>query len=274
MSRQSSAILISAGQLAQATDAIIVDCRFVLGQPDAGREAYLRGHIPGAHYLDLEEDLSGPVARHGGRHPLPDVRQLTARLASLGIHPGARVVAYDDARFAFAARFWWLLRALGYRPPELLDGGYAGWLAAGGAVEQAVPQPVPCAVPSAEAYRGVVDITALASLQAAGSLLLDSRDPARYAGLEEPLDPVAGHIPGALNLPWQAVSDAQGCLLDDVRLSAHFAGLPEGRPRVVYCGSGVTACVNLFALARTGDESALLYAGSWSDWCSHLTADE
>jgi thiosulfate/3-mercaptopyruvate sulfurtransferase len=214
------------------------------------------------------------VARHGGRHPLPDVRQLTARLASLGIHPGARVVAYDDARFAFAARFWWLLRALGYRPPELLDGGYAGWLADGGAVEQAVPQPVPCAVPSAEVYRGVVDITALASLQAAGSLLLDSRDPARYAGLEEPLDPVAGHIPGALNLPWQAVSDAQGCLLDDARLSAHFAGLPEGRPRVVYCGSGVTACVNLFALARTGDESALLYAGSWSDWCSHLTADE
>jgi thiosulfate/3-mercaptopyruvate sulfurtransferase len=120
----------------------------------------------------------------------------------------------------------------------------------------------------------VVEITALGSLQAAGSPLLDSRDPARYAGLEEPLDPVAGHIPGALNLPWQAVSDAQGFLLDDARLEAHFAGLPEGTPRVVYCGSGVTACVNLFALARAGDESALLYAGSWSDWCSHLMADE
>ena len=272
MSSPSTANLINARALAAVTDAVVVDCRFVLGQPAAGYEDYLRGHIPGAHYLHLERDLSGPVGPHGGRHPLPAAQQLVAKLASLGIAPGTRVVAYDASRFAFAARFWWLLRSLGYRPPELLDGGYAAWLAAGGTSEQCVPQPQPCAVPTVEGYTGVVDIAGLGAMQAASSVLLDSRDPARFAGLEEPLDPVAGHIPGALNMPWQAVSDARGFLLDDRQLAQHFAALPEGAPRVVYCGSGVTACVNLFALARTGDEHALLYAGSWSDWCSYLPA--
>ncbi|MDP4917192.1 MAG: rhodanese-like domain-containing protein, partial [Haliea sp.] len=221
-----TAALISAEQLAEqlaeVVQPVVIDCRFVLGQPAAGREQYLQGHISGAHYLHLEADLSGPVGRHGGRHPLPDPAQLAATLAALGVDKETPVVAYDDSRFAFAARFWWLLRALGYRAPALLNGGYAAWLAAAGAVEQGMsPAAQPCAVPAVTAYRGVVNIQDLAELQAAGAVLVDSRDPARFAGLEEPLDPFAGHIPGAVNLPWQGTSDTQGFLLADAGLKQH-----------------------------------------------------
>ncbi|MEQ8801753.1 MAG: rhodanese-like domain-containing protein, partial [Haliea sp.] len=215
-----------------------------------------------------------PVARHGGRHPLPDPGTLAARLAGLGIGLETPVVAYDDSRFAFAARFWWLLRALGYRPPSLLNGGYQAWVAAGGAVATDVPSPRPCPQPAVGGYAGCCDIGELAQLQAAGAVLLDSREPRRYAGLEEPIDPVAGHIPGALNVPWQRVSDERGHLRDPAALAEHFAAVPGGAPRIVYCGSGVTACVNLYALAQLGDNGALLYPGSWSDWCSYLASPD
>ena len=262
--------MLDAEELVAGVDAVIIDCRFVLGKPGAGYEQYLAGHIPGAHYLHLEDDLSGPGARHGGRHPLPDPGTLAARLAGLGIGLETPVVAYDDSRFAFAARFWWLLRALGYRPPSLLNGGYQAWVAAGGAVATEVPLPRPCSQPAVGDYAGCCDIGELPQLQAAGAVLLDSREPRRYAGLEEPIDPVAGHIPGALNVPWQRVSDERGRLRDPAALTEHFAAVAEGSPRIVYCGSGVTACVNLYALAQLGDNDALLYPGSWSDWCSYL----
>ncbi|QIB66432.1 sulfurtransferase [Kineobactrum salinum] len=262
--------MITATELAADPDCIIVDCRFVLGEPAAGHTAYLRGHIPGAHYLDLERDLSRPAGLHGGRHPLPDAGVLAARLAALGIGPNTEVVAYDDSRLAYAARFWWMLRALGYRAPRLLEGGLAAWVAAGGELSTAVPEPRPCAAPPAASFRGSCDIEALRDLQARGATLLDSREPRRYAGLEEPIDPVAGHIPGALNRCWQEVTDAQGRLRPEPELRAHFGELMEAQPLVVYCGSGVTACVNLYALARLGRDDALLYPGSWSDWCSYL----
>ncbi len=262
--------MLDPAELSAAADAVIVDCRFVLGEPEAGRRHYLEGHIPGAHYLHLEEDLSGPVGRHGGRHPLPAAGKLAAKLAGLGIGLDTPVVAYDDSRFAFAARLWWLMRALGYRPPRLLNGGYQGWLAAGGEAATAVPVPRPCPQPAVGDYQGSCDIDALRQLQAAGAVLLDSREPRRFAGVEEPIDPVAGHIPGALNVPWQRVSDDSGRLRDAKALAAHFAEVPDGPRRIVYCGSGVTACVNLYALAQLGDGEALLYPGSWSDWCSYL----
>ncbi len=262
--------MLDAAELAAGVAAVIVDCRFVLGKPEAGREQYLAGHIPGAHYLHLEEDLSGPLGRHGGRHPLPDPGRLAAKLAGLGIDLETPVVAYDDSRFAFAARFWWLLRALGYRQPRLLDGGYQAWVAAGRAVSTVLPEPEPCPPPPVAEYRGYCTIEELPGLQAAGAALLDSREPRRFAGEEEPIDPVAGHIPGALNVPWQQVSDDRGRLRDAAALAEHFAAVPEGSQRVVYCGSGVTACVNLYALAQLGDNDALLYPGSWSDWCSYL----
>ncbi len=138
------------------------------------------------------------------------------------------------------------------------------------ALSTTVPEPRPCAAPQAASFHGSCDIQALRDLQARGATLLDSREPRRYAGLEEPIDPVAGHIPGALNRCWQEVTDAEGRLRPEPALRAHFGELLEARPLVVYCGSGVTACVNLYALARLGRDDALLYPGSWSDWCSYL----
>lgn len=249
---------------------VIFDCRFALADPQEGRALYQQGHIPGAHYLDLNKDLSGPVGVHGGRHPLPDASVFAGTLARCGVGPGTEVVAYDDSRLAFAARLWWLMRALGYRPPRLLNGGYRAYLATGGAVQSQLPEGRPVAAPPAARYRGVCDIEGVRDAQAGGALLVDSREPRRYAGLEEPIDPVAGHIPGAINRPWQGVTDADGLVLDDTRLRAHWGDAMAAEQLVVYCGSGVTACVNLFSLALLGREDASLYAGSWSDWCSYL----
>lgn len=269
--------MLTAAELMDQTGAVILDCRFSLADPAAGEEAWHEGHIPGAHYLHLERDLSGPVGRHGGRHPLPGPGALAVRLAALGIGRDSEVVVYDDQRFAFAARCWWLLRALGYRPPKLLDGGYAAWLAAGGGVESAATgfagEAGSCPVPAVDGYRGVCDREALMALQAHSATLVDAREERRFLGLEEPIDPVAGHIPGAVNRPWQAVTDAAGFLRSEAELRAHFGDLLQREPLVAYCGSGVTACVNLYALDRLGRGDALLYPGSWSDWCSYLGSE-
>ncbi len=265
-----TAMLIEPAQLLAGRDTVVFDCRFSLADPLEGRRLYEQGHIPGAHYLDLNRDLAGPVGRHGGRHPLPDPAVFAATLARFGVGPRTAVVAYDDSRQAFAARLWWLLRALGYQSPRLLNGGYAAFLKAGG--EPAIDIPVPQSrVPApVTAFSGYCDIEGLRAAQARGALLVDSREPRRYAGLEEPLDPVAGHIPGAINRPWQGVTDAQGTVLDTAALQAHWGEALAAEQLVVYCGSGVTACVNLFSLALLGREDATLYAGSWSDWCSYL----
>ncbi|TGD73994.1 sulfurtransferase [Mangrovimicrobium sediminis] len=269
-------MLIDAEALASAADTpadpILVDCRFDLADPDAGRRAYLAGHIPGARYLDLNRDLSAPPGRHGGRHPLPAPEVFARTLAAHGIGPHSAVVAYDDSRFAYAARLWWIMRELGYRPPLLLDGGYRAWLAAGGAVETGEPDPAAAAAPPAvpDTFGRACDIDGLRELQARGAELVDSREAARYRGEVEPIDPVAGHIPGALNHPWQGVTDVDGFLRDEAALRAHWGERLAAPELVVYCGSGVTACVNLFSLAALGREDAVLYAGSWSDWCSHL----
>jgi thiosulfate/3-mercaptopyruvate sulfurtransferase len=180
------------------------------------------------------------------------------------------VVAYDDSRLAFAARFWWLLRALGYRSPRLLQGGYAAYLQAGG---EASVQPVTAqsvVPPVVSTFSGYCDIDGVRTAQRGGALLVDSREARRYEGLEEPIDPVAGHIPGAINRPWQGVTDASGRVLDRHALAAHWGDALAAENLVVYCGSGVTACVNLFSLQQLGRGDALLYAGSWSDWCSYI----
>ncbi len=253
--------------------AIIVDCRFSLADPEAGRRAWESGHVPGAFYLDLNRDLSGPTGRHGGRHPLPDAQDFANTLAGLGIHRGSNVIAYDDSGFAFAARLWWMMRSLGYRPPRLLDGGYSAWLALGHAPETAVPIPDPCESPDIGHFTGVVDSAGVRDAQARGAWLVDAREPRRYRGEEENIDPVAGHIPGALNRPWQSMSDDTGRLLGDTALREQLGEVLEAPELVVYCGSGVTACVDLFALDRAGRDDALLYGGSWSDWCSYLEPD-
>ncbi len=262
--------LIQPADLASSAGSVILDCRFSLADPGRGRADYLAGHVPGAHYLHLEEDLSGPVGPHGGRHPLPDPARFAATLARLGVGPGTGVIAYDDSGLAFSARLWWMMRSLGYRPPRLLDGGYRGFLDAGGTPETAVPAPRPCTPAAVSGFAGCCDIAGLRQLQGEGALLVDSREERRYLGLEEPIDPVAGHIPGAVNRPWASVTSAAGRVLDEAGLRAHWGEALDAGRLVVYCGSGVTACVNLFSLALLGRDDATLYAGSWSDWCSFL----
>ena len=263
-------MLIEADELLATSSQVVIDCRFSLLGPTAGRALYRAGHIPGAHYIDLNEDMAAPVAGHGGRHPLPEPQRFAALLARLGVGPETEVVAYDDSRFAFAARLWWLMRSLGFRPPRLLNGGYQAFLTAGGVPQEAVPVPVATTASSLAAFSGYCDIAGLRELQGQGAGLVDSREERRYQGIEELIDPVAGHIPGALNRPWQGVSTADGKICDEEALRAHWGDVLEARPLVVYCGSGVTACVNLFSLALLGRADAVLYAGSWSDWCSYL----
>ena len=220
--------------------------------------------------MDLERDLSGPVGEHGGRHPLPDPEVFVERLAACGVERHTPVIAYDDTRFAFSSRLWWLMRSLGYSPPGLLDGGYQAFLAAGGAPQAEEPPAAACEPPRGLAFTGYCDIRGLRLAQSKGALLVDAREAKRYEGLEEPIDPVAGHIPGAINRPWQSVTDESGKARPADEQRALWGDVLEAEQLVVYCGSGVTACVNLFSLALLGREDGTLYAGSWSDWCSYL----
>lgn len=263
-------MLVDAAELLACKDVVLFDCRFSLADPAEGQQLYMAGHIPGACHLDLNLDLSGPVGKHGGRHPLPAPDRFAATLARYGVGPDTAVIAYDDSRLAFAARLWWMMRAIGYTPPRLLNGGYQGFLRAGGVPEETVNHPRSCSVPEVSDYSGCCDLVGLLEAQSHGAVVVDSRESRRYEGLEEPVDPVAGHIPGAVNHPWQGVTLDDGTVHAQPALEAHWNSALQEQQLVVYCGSGVTACVNLFSLALLGREDALLYAGSWSDWCSHL----
>ena len=248
----------------------VVDCRYDLSNGEAGRSAYEDSHIPGAHYLDLEVDMSGPRGDHGGRHPLPSAQRFVDTLAALGIDRETKVVAYDDSHFCFAARLWWMLTALDYASVQLLDGGFSAWRGAALPTTDApsVAQPVPA--PTVASFSSTVDREWLLAAGEGAPTLVDSRDTRRYAGLEEPIDPVAGHIPGALNLPWQSVTDDRGFARSTADQRARWAEIQVDAETVVYCGSGVSACVNLLSLALAGLPRARLYPGSWSDWSSYL----
>lgn len=262
--------LITATELLETTpapDLLIVDCRFSLQDPFWGRDRYREGHIPGAVFASLDRDLSGPVGVHGGRHPLPSIEHLVELFSSLGIVNGeTEVVAYDDGGGAYAARLWWLLRYLGHGRVRILDGGYDAFLRIGrvpakepGRREQAVfvPQVQPRMLASMEEVRSLP-----------GSVpLVDARSPERYRGEEEVLDVKAGHIPGARNAHWKDNLDENGVLLPPEKLRARFSRFPPDA--VMYCGSGVTACVNVLAMEEAGYPLPRLYAGSWSDWISY-----
>lgn len=252
----------------------IADCRFALMQPALGREQYQAGHIPGAFYLDLNQDLSSPVGEHGGRHPLPDVDQLSNRLSAMGVDSALQeptlVVAYDDSRLAFASRLWWLLRYLGHDRVAVLDGGFAGWSAAGYPVTQADPPSKAGAFVPRSRLNQIVNIEQVKAQKALpGIVLVDSREEERYRGDREPIDPIAGHIPGAVNYPWQTVTDANGYVHSAAAQRERWETLRSAPEILVYCGSGVTACVNLLSLELAGIQTGKLYAGSWSDWCSY-----
>lgn len=258
-------------------DIAIADCRFALEAPQLGKRQYQQGHIPGAIHFDLNDDLSAPPQRHGGRHPLPAPEVLARTLATAGItsEPASTtgqptwVIAYDDSRCAFAARLWWLLRYLGHSRVSILDGGGRGWQAAGYPMTSEVPTPPPGVFTPRPQPEMVVDYEAVRSrLAASTSLLIDSRTGDRYRGEYEPIDPIAGHIPGALNYPWPEVTDEQGQVRSPSEQRARWERVRSANEVIVYCGSGVTACVNLLSMHLAGLSQGRLYAGSWSDWCS------
>lgn len=250
----------------------LVDVRFVLGRPDAGREAHAAGHLPGAVYLDLERDLSGPVGVHGGRHPLPAPADLAAVLGAAGIGTRSHVVAYDAGDAMVAGRLWWLLRWLGHDAVQVLDGGFAAWVAAGGPVTQdPVRPPTTTFEPRLRPEMLVDRADVLARLGDPRRVLVDARAPERYRGEVEPLDPRAGHVPGAVNLPFAGNLEGGGFRSPEV-LRARFAALADADEVVVYCGSGVSAAHDLMALEAIGVRGAKLYPGSWSDWVSYPDA--
>lgn len=258
-------------QLAQP-NLCVIDCRFFLDDPQYGKRSYEQAHIPGAVYLDLEADLSGPVIPgQTGRHPLPQPQQLIQRLRTAGLNNDSEVVLYDDGPGAFAARAWWLLAWLGKRSGVyLLDGGLKAWCAAGG------PMSSEPAVVAPGNFEGTPDNSLLidarqllADLQQPGLTLLDARALPRFLGEQEPIDPVAGHIPGAQCVPFNGNLDEDGRFLSPQALEERFRPLvatTSAERLVAYCGSGVTACHNLFALCLAGHPLAKLYAGSWSEW--------
>ncbi|MGB3138152.1 MAG: sulfurtransferase [Nodosilinea sp.] len=251
---------------------VVVDCRFALAAPLQGQQQYATSHIPGAWHLDLNQDLSSPVQAHGGRHPLPDPDVFSTRLSALGIESrGAEstlVVAYDDARFAFASRLWWLLRYLGHDAVAVLDGGWTGWVREGYPTTAQRPQQRQGSFTPAPRQDWIVDIDAVRQ-RGDEVTLIDSRSPERYRGEVEPIDPIAGSIPGAVNYFWQTVSEPSGQMKAPNHLAQHWAGLSDTDEVIVHCGSGVTACVNLLAQTLAGLPVARLYVGGWSDWCSY-----
>jgi thiosulfate/3-mercaptopyruvate sulfurtransferase len=249
---------------------VVVDCRFNLQEPAAGRAAYERGHIPSARYADLDRDLARPPAPSEGRHPLPDPAAFTATLAEWGIGPDDTIVAYDEASGAIAARLWWLAGWIGHRGQTLvLDGGFAAWQAAQLPVETALPAWQPKTYPAPRATAAaVVDTSDIPTRQRAGDLVIDARGAARYRGEQEPIDPVAGHVPGAHNWPFSNHS-AAGVFRPAAELRRDLLQVLDGRePQqlIAMCGSGVTACQLLLAMAVAGLGGGKLYAGSWSEW--------
>ncbi|MCG7376102.1 sulfurtransferase [Paenibacillus sp. ACRSA] len=251
-------------------DVVIADCRFLLGQPTAGREAYEAGHIPGAVYLDLEQDLSSPVSTHGGRHPLPDPAALASRLAKAGISSNARIVAYDDQGGMNASRLWWLLRYMGHEQVYVMDEGFTAWQNAQFPVTTDVPVQIPSSFEWNVQPQMLASVEDVQQASASGSaVLIDSRDARRYAGLEEPIDAKAGHIPGALNYFWKDVLNADGRWSGVDALEERFVKLGKNDSIIVYCGSGVSACPNVIALEEAGYTNVKLYSGSWSDWISY-----
>ncbi|HEY3540725.1 MAG TPA: sulfurtransferase [Trinickia sp.] len=262
-----------AERLASAPESVLVfDCSFDLANPDAGQKAYAGGHIPGAHYLHLERDLSGAKTGKNGRHPLPDRAALVDTLASHGLMQGQQVVAYDAQGGMFAARLWWLLRWLGHDSVALLDGGLQAWQGAGYALETEPAGRKQGNFKAGAPLAVTVDAHALEqNLTTHERLVVDARSPDRYRGENETIDPVAGHIPGAVNRFFKDNLGSDGRFKPAHTLRDEFkavVGSTQPEHVVLQCGSGATACHNALAMEIAGLHGAALYPGSWSEWCA------
>lgn len=270
--------LIQAAELARMIEApgvhtVLFDLSFDLTDPSAGYRGYLAGHLPGAHHLSLDEDLSGPRSGRNGRHPLPERVAFARRMAQLGVKPGIQAVVYDQAGGIFAGRLWWMLRWIGHEDVALLDGGLQAWKALGlpletGAAARPPADPAPTAARPARVETVDRD-TLLHNLAHPTRLVIDARSPDRFRGENETLDPLGGRIPGARNRFFKDNLGPDGRFKPADVLRAEFQALTQGRPPaelVMQCGSGVTACHHLLALAHAGLDGAALYPGSWSEW--------
>jgi thiosulfate/3-mercaptopyruvate sulfurtransferase len=256
-------------ELSGGAPLVLVDASFDLADPSAGERSYREGHLPGAHYLHLDRDLSGEKTGRNGRHPLPPREHFAATVGALGVTPQTQVVIYDRQQAMFAARPWWMLRWLGHAAVAVLDGGVDAWLAAGGTLDSRMPATSPQApYPPRSPIAPTVDAATLA--RRLGQLrLIDARAPERFRGEVEPLDKQAGHIPGALNRFFKDNLAADGRFKPPAQLRADFEPLLASRPvdEVVHqCGSGATACHNILAMEVAGLTGSMLYPGSWSEW--------
>ena len=263
--------LIETAQLAEllgTPELVVLDCRFDLKRPEAGWEAWRESHIPGAHYVHLDDDMASASNESSGRHPLPAMDAFAARLGALGVQTDSQVVVYDDMGGAIAGRMWWLLRWTGHPATALLNGGWSKWTREGRPVSNDSPPE------SNERYAASMQddlwLSTEAVVESLGQnriQLIDARAPERFSGQQEPLDAVAGHIPGSRNMPFQENLDENGCFKSPEVLRQRFAPLAEDtRPVCHSCGSGVTACHNFLAMAYAGLEPGRLYVGSWSEW--------
>ena len=269
-------LLVSAEWLEEhldAPDVRVVDVRWSLLEKDKGRNAYLAAHIPGAIHLDVDQDLASPRGQGPGRHPLPLPSHFAASMSRAGIGPDTHVIAYDFGDGSTAARVWWLLRYFGHARVSLLDGGIASWNAERRPVDDRVPSYPPSRFVAMPQDAMVVDAEAVEQMRDdPRTLILDARLVERYEGKVEPIDPVAGHIPGARSRPYPAnlrtPDDPRFLLPDELREWFTRLGADRAERVICYCGSGVNACQNIFALAVAGFDNGLLYEGSWSDWCS------
>lgn len=251
----------------------VIDCRFDLAAPDLGEQQFLESHVAGARYVHLDRDLTGEKTGANGRHPLPSPADLIARFGRLGIENGGQVVVYDADSGMLAARLWWTLRYMGHDGVALLDGGFARWVAEGRAVASGRGKWSPTAFRGLARQAWRVDLDEVArGLDSPGRLLVDARSHERYRGINETLDKVGGHIPGAVSHPFQDNVSPEGTFKPAAELRAQWDSVLKGRdPKevIMYCGSGVTACHNLLAMEIAGLAGARLFPGSWSEWSSN-----
>ncbi len=251
---------------------IVVDTRSDLMNPQMGRQSYDAAHIPGAFFMELATDLAGPMTGRNGRHPLPAPNALAATLGAIGITAGKQVVVLDQGTMMFAGRLWWMLKWLGHEAVAVLDGGMLAWERELRSVSSAPPRAHPAVfTPHEQPGRRVMADTVLSGLAQGAHTIIDARSPERYRGEVEPIDPVGGHIPGALNRPFGKNLGSDGKLLPAAQLRAEFEALLAGRDvtTVVHsCGSGVSALANMIAMEHAGLTGSRLYAGSWSEWSS------
>lgn len=249
---------------------VVVDCRFVLSKPEAGYKAYLASHIPGARYAHLNNDMSAPPTPNSGRHPLPDPERLAQKLGLWGIDHNTQVVVYDDSFGAMAARLWWLLRWLGHSSVALLDGGLPAWQRAGYPMTPDLPVVARARfIPQVHHDLWVASTDVEAARLQTDSVIMDARAEERFRGEVEPLDRVAGHVPGAINTPYEDNLHVSGTFLPPQALRELYLGIMGKVPAhkaIQMCGSGVTACHNILAMEHAGLTGAKLYAGSWSAW--------